>query len=257
MSSFYRIALLLCSLFLLYGTPLYSGEIPFYRWSLGAIAEVPLSISGDMRGDPEQFWDELYNNDNHSAYPLKSDAGMPGLGLGVQLSYRFRRIPFSVYIGGHLTSVSAYHGYDAENPGNFSDFHAQMSIISVSVGGEALLLGRYTDHWNTFGRLGVALNMIGAVVSYEYGNTVIPFEPRFGMDAELGERVTFNLFGPQSVEISVLYRNANLLGKSFTQPTTMAGRTLNDGRNPDDPNDSHRTIAFFSLRLGLRASFGN
>jgi hypothetical protein len=78
---------------------------------------------------------------------------------------------------------------------------------------------------------------------------------------EIGERYHFPRL-PFGIEASINYTNVNLFGKSYTAPIYTRGavfsapnNSINDGKNPNDPNDSSRIIDYLSLRLGARFYF--
>ncbi|HZV13217.1 MAG TPA: hypothetical protein VFA55_08375, partial [Candidatus Kapabacteria bacterium] len=131
---------------------------------------------------------------------------------------------------------------------------AYMALLSGGVGGE-YTMGRRTDIFNAFARAGINGNVIhGSVDLGTEMNTVVYSEFRLGAEGEIGGRLNFS-GTPLAVELGLDYTNANLTGKSYAAPTVqppypLSSRTLNDGANPNDPNDQSRTIDFVSLRIG-------
>ncbi|HET7153439.1 MAG TPA: hypothetical protein VFJ29_06705, partial [Candidatus Kapabacteria bacterium] len=126
--------------------------------------------------------------------------------------------------------------------------------LTGDIGGE-YTLGRYTDLFNAFARVGVNGNVIhGSVDLGTEMNTLVYSEFRLGAEGEIGGRLNF-AGTPLAAEIGLDYTNANLIGKSYSAPGAqppypLHSRTLNDGANPNDPNDQSRTIDFLSLRIG-------
>src|SRR5207244_1728421 len=85
-------------------------------------------------------------------------------------------------------------------------------------------------------------------------------EGRLGIELEVGERYHFthSAFG---IEASLNYTNVNFFGKSYAPPDfrgsifNTATNSINDGKNPNDPNDSPRVIDYISIRIVVRYYF--
>ncbi|TAL67029.1 MAG: hypothetical protein EPN82_15770 [Bacteroidetes bacterium] len=209
-------------------------------------------ISEAMRGKGEEFYNDLSVDYNNSKFPF-GESGTKSFNFGGQLSYRFSESNFSPYLSlnlffFYLNSDASYLSIPA---------HASMTLFVWSLGCE-YTLGLPSDLLNFIGRLGINTSTVAGHIDYFMETDVIPTQ-RLGFETEIGSRL--NIPGtPLAVELLTNYSNINLIGKSYTKPATLPRlylpeRELNDGKNPDDPNDKDRTIDFLSIRLGLRIWF--
>jgi hypothetical protein len=169
----------------------------------------------------------------------------------VQLAHRYPASPWSALAAVNFTSFFT---------DIFSGSYARMYLWTATVGTE-YALGDFADSWNAFGRAGINASLIDGRLHYNslffgvfdtFTNTAL----RFGFEGEIGGRYNLQSF-PLTLETSVGYTNANLIGKSFEQPATRPPYTidstdLNDGANPNNPDQGAKTIDFVSLRLGIR-----
>jgi len=137
-----------------------------------------------------------------------------------------------------------------------------MAVWGVNFGAEYSLLPRWNT-LNVYGRAGVSAQFITGFTNYSYGfgmfRTNVPVAGRLGIEAELGGRWLIPST-PIALELSGGYVYANLIGKSYENPMTIPKndlyeRQLNDGANPNNPDDKSRIIDFASIRLGGRIWF--
>ncbi|OGU12105.1 MAG: hypothetical protein A2X61_09835 [Ignavibacteria bacterium GWB2_35_12] len=209
-------------------------------------------ISEAMRGTGEEFYNDLSKDYNNSKFPF-GESGTQSFNFGGQLSYRFPESNFSPYLSLNLfffflNSDASYLSTSA---------FASITLFVWSLGCE-YTLGLPADLLNIFGRLGINTSTIAGNVHYFTETDVIPTQ-RLGFETEIGGRLNIPET-PLAVELITNYSNINLIGKSYTKPASqprlyLPERELNDGKNPDNPNDKDRTIDFLSIKLGLKLWF--
>jgi len=95
-----------------------------------------------------------------------------------------------------------------------------------------------------------ALNLItGKSYRNNSSQSKVKTSPRLGLNLRIGSE--FLLSSKYFLDVSLKYQLANLIGKSYDiESSNGSGLYLNDGKNPDNPNDSDRNIHFFSFHLG-------
>jgi hypothetical protein len=230
-------------------------EIPHGQWSVAVYSGGAYSVSSSMHGDIGQYEAALASGTTPAQYPFGTYMAFT-VGFGAQFDYRFSKSPWSFFAGSYGSSYNAGHGFGG---GRFT-----MTILSGE-GGIEYTSGQTYQEWNFYGRLGLVPSVIAAQNRASGGNRfsfdslrINSIDSRLGMEVEIGERYHFPRT-PIGIEASINYTNVNFFGKSYSVPTYGAfyGRSgsINDGKNPNDPNDSPRTIDFLSLRLGARFYF--
>jgi hypothetical protein len=227
------------------------------KWSISGWGSQIYPVSSAMRGTSAQFREEIATDYNNTVYPFKDEEGSSPnsslftLGFGGKLSYHIEeQTALFLGIGGQFLSKRQ------------SKDKAFLFFYSTILGTEYTLFPKHT-HLNFFGSAALSLNFIGGNVEYDYffGNseTMIPAVFRLGVEGELGARYIIPST-PVAVELSGNYALTNLIGKSYTKPSakpnaTLPERELNDGANPDNPNDNVRTIDLFQIKLGVKIWF--
>ena len=212
-------------------------------------------VSAAMNGTAEEFYREVSQDNSPSRYPF-GDGDARKFLAGGHLAYRFPESPISLFAG---VQRSIFIGYGT-NGGQ-----AKLRLWTVTLGGE-YSFGDALDRWNGFGRGGINGSLFdGRIIhpgdppfhSWIPGpTTLVDRAVRYGNEAEAGAR--YNLkFSPVSIEASVNYTNANLIGKEYQAPQASrlewsSTTSLNDGADPLDPADRPRTIDYVTLRVGVR-----
>lgn len=205
-------------------------------------------ISNAMNGSSQAFHSQLAVDYNNQVYPF-GDKGTTTGNIGLQIASRLPSSPWGVYIAGN------YYRYYLEGDNFVFTDYALMNIRSLSAGVE-YTYGERQDICNLFARLGVNFNLIDGEVKYLGQLTKVNPAFRAGFESEFGGR--FNIPStPLSVELSIEYVNANLIGKSYTAfserpPQTLDNRELNDGKNPNNSQDVNKNIIFITLRGGIK-----
>jgi hypothetical protein len=259
-----RYFLLFGSLFFLDLLPLAAkGQIeevnaPHGEWSAALFSGFDYSLSSSMHGSIQNYQTAIRNSTTASQFPFGGTRPF-GIGYEVQVAYRYARSPLSLYFTGDGSDYNAGYGFRFSPGGRFT-----MTIISGTAGLE-YTFGQLYQHWNFFGRFGINSNVISS--SFRTGGqnrfsdtTVNGIGQRFGFELELGERYNFSRL-PFGIEASINYTNVNLIGKTYTAPVIGQGffsrgsGDINDGKNPNDPNDNSRIIDYLSFRLGVRYYF--
>lgn len=249
-----KLAQIVIAFFMISGVSLIAQSVQLPgQWSLAVSGNYSTNfgVSSSMRGTGGEFEAELAKDYNNSKYPFGDDR-LKSMNFGLNLAYRFPESPFGAY----LSYSNTY--FAVEDWILFSFRKAWMLASGLTAGGE-YTLGNIDDVWNTFARAGVSFNLImGEVTNWGFKTEIKP-ESRIGFETEFGGRLNIPST-PLALELSANYTNANLFGKSYKKPSAMPPtvikeRKLNDGRNPDNPNDENKTIDFLSLRFGLRIWF--
>jgi hypothetical protein len=238
------------------------------QWSLFLSFDYNYPTASSMRGNGDELRLDIIGDPTYTTarYPF-GDSSTTGYGWGGNIAYRFHDIPVSVLAGlNTVTFVSS----------DTSGQRARLAVETFSLSGE-YSLGGPGDFWNTFVRAGVTASDIHGDIRYVDTahvplptipplivvlpvdvRTEVPNQFRFGIDVGLGARVNIPTL-PISVEGTVDYINANLVGRSYIRAerttTGLPERALNDGPDPDNGNDPGRTIDMLSLRIGLRTWF--
>lgn len=222
------------------------------QWSimLNGNLEGNFGASEAMNGSKDEFLSDVSVDYNNRKYPFGDEATKSG-NIGFMLSYRLVDNPLSFNFG-----VNNYYFY-LQSDGFFSENKALMNIMSFTPGIE-YTYGETSQLWNVFGRLGLNFNIIWGKTEYFIITEVIPTF-RLGGELELGGRLNIPST-PLAIELSAAYVNANLIGKSYTRfserpPQELDKRELNDGKNPDNPDDVNRNIGFITLKAGIRLWF--
>jgi len=235
-------------------------NIPHGQWSASVFGSFQYAFSASMQGNIAQYENALAGGGTPVGYPFGSRPFSGG--LGVEVERRLEKSAFSYYLGASETSFNAGYGFRNSPGGRFS-----MSILSSDLGIE-YTFGQTYQTWNFYGRLGIVPSIITGSNRSSNGNRFVydslrsnSVDSRIGMELEIGER--YHLFRlPFGIEASVNYSNVNLFGKSYTKPVygtgslfTTQNNSINDGKNPNVPNDNSRIIDYLSLRLGVRYYF--
>lgn len=253
-------AMLWCCLTLtlaLYSNPLFAQEdespIRGRTWSIAGTGHINFPVSASMRGTNEEFRADVSQSYNNSKYPFADYTY--AIGWSGKLLYA---LPSSA----HTDLFLGFNGNFIGNSSTTNFDNAFMAVWGVNMGAEYSLLPRWST-LNVFGRASIGASFIHGFTDYDFGfgifRTKVPVAGRLGVEGEIGGRFVI----PSSaiaLEVSGAYLNANLLGKSYTKPPAVPNddlyeRQLNDGANPDNPNDNSRTIDFLSIRLGARIWF--
>lgn len=231
-----------------------SSPIKDRKFSIeGWLSIMPFPVSESMRGTDTDFKQELQKDYTNSRYPFSNDKNFFSLGWGGKVMYSITDNT-DIYIGlsGNFFNKSS----------SVSNDQIFMMIIGTQMGAEYNFLPR-GETINFFARGGLNINFIGGIVDYDYFfglyEARVPFALRLGFDVEPGIRFLIPST-PIALELSGNYYHANLIGKSYTKPAVqpnspLSERELNDGANPDNPNDVSRTIDFFQIKLGARIWF--
>ena len=237
-------------------------EIPHGSWSVAAFGGINYSVASSMHGSIEDYTSAIGNGTTASRYPFGSNHAH-SLPLLVQLSYRYAKSPFGLFIGASGSAFNAGSRYRFSEGGRYT-----LTIGSADAGVE-YTFGQLYQHWNFFGRFGIISSVINTFFRERQGTfsyddfTVSGTGSRFGLEIEIGERYNIirSTFG---IEASLNYTNINMIGKSYTKPVIDQGfyfggggnsGDINDGKNPDDANDNARVIDYLSLRVGARYYF--
>lgn len=232
-----------------------SSPIKDRKFSIeGWLSFMPFPVSESMRGTDAEFKQQLQTNYTSTKYPFSNDGNLFSLGWGGKVFYSLTNNT-DVYVG---LSGNFFSKHDI----SVSRDRVFMMMIGTQIGGEYSFLPR-TETINFFARGGLNLNFIGGIVEYDYFfgvyETRVPLAFRLGFDIEPGIRFLIPST-PIAIELSGNYYHSNLIGKSYTKPAVQPNspleeRELNDGANPDNANDSARTIDFFQIKLGARIWF--
>lgn len=222
-------------------------------WSIVATGVANIPVSASMRGTPAEFRAEIAKDYTNTKYPFASPEY--AIGWSAKLLYA---LPSSAHtdlflgLNGNFIAASESTRQD----------RAFMAVWGVNFGAEYSLLPRWNT-LNVYGRAGVSAQFITGFTNYSYGfgmfRTNVPVAGRLGIEAELGGRWLIPST-PIALELSRGYVYANLIGKSYENPMTIPKndlyeRQLNDGANPNNPDDKSRIIDFASIRLGGRIWF--
>lgn len=234
---------------LLLAQPRLSGQ-----WSLSFDFGYSLPASAGMNGTSSEFQQQVQSNYNNKSYPFGDKRAISTI-TSAMLSYRFPASAWSIYGAeyGFVSTVDngfAKYGFLSEN--------AELDNIATVLGAE-YTLGEPSERLNAFARLGLGFSLLTGYVNYSSSHVDLDATLRGGIDCGIGGRWNWS-FAPVAVEVSVSYYNSNIVGKSYqapsaTPPAQILDRSLNDGKNPNDPNDVSRTIAYLSFRLGGKIWF--
>ena len=234
-------------------------DVPHGQWSAVIFGSFQYSISGSMQGNIVQYENALAAGSTPKQYPFGARPFSGG--FGVQIERRFEKSAFSYYFGASGSSFNVGYGFRNSPGGRFT-----MSILSSDLGIE-YTLGQTYQTWNFYGRVGIVPSIItGSNRSGAGGNRFTydslrsnSTDSRFGMELEIGERYHFPRL-PIGIEASINYTDVNVFGKSYIAPVSygaLFGGTgsINDAKNPNNPNDNPRVIDYFSFRFGGRFYF--
>jgi hypothetical protein len=222
-------------------------------WSLALNAGYTIPVTSGMRGTATEFQRDVREDYSPSRYPYGDDRAL-AFSSGGQMAFRLPGSAVSALAGVQRTTF-----FVDDETGD----EARMALWTFMLGIE-YSLGTYDEAFNGFGRVGVNSSVIDGNVVYRFFppfsfTTEITPAVRIGFESELGAR--YNIAGlPLSVEASVHYAHANLIGMSFEDPgmrppQTLEEVALNDGANPEDPGDVARSIGFVALRATARVRF--
>jgi len=224
------------------------------QWSLAFDFGYSLPASSGMNGSSSEFQQEVQRNYNNKSYPFGDKRAISTI-TAAMVSYRFPSTAWSIYGAeyGFVSTVDngfAKYGFLSEN--------AELDNVATVLGAE-YTFGEPSERLNAFGRFGIGFSLFSGNVNYSNSHVDLAATFRGGVDLGIGGRWNWS-FAPLAIEASVSYYNANLVGKSYqapdaTPPSQILERALNDGKNPNDPNDVSRTIAYLSFRLGGRVWF--
>lgn len=177
----------------------------------------------------------------------------PTLALGFGLDVGF---PLSERLGWYAgASLDRWSNETSE----FYDATADLTRIGAEVGMSATLL-RIGTGLDLVARAGLQANVYTGEIIVDYGafgryTTTVNPAFRLGANVQAGLAYTFK-DSPLTIDLMGGYANGNLVGKSFTKPSASPNQELveielNDGTNPDDPNDTPRVISLWSVKLGV------
>lgn len=233
------------------------------HWSFMVDGGFSSPISSSMQGSITDLytysWQFYFRN-----YPF-GDVTATSHNGGGQIAYRFIESPWSLYAADHF-----YYSYMDDGYPDEGNEYASLLMNTISFGSE-YTLGKPSDAVNFFGRFAMTTSIITAEVQ-SYGNVIINFAgisprnhikstPAVRLGIDLGSGLRWNMhFLPIALEASISYLNANIIGKQYTQPIlgpdfAPIQSGLNDARNPADPDDHDRAIAYVSFKLGTRVWF--
>ncbi len=233
-------------------------DAPHGQWSFAAFSGINISISSAMHGTIEDYHSAIENGTTATQYPFGGNHthSIPVQG---QIAYRYAKSPMSIYLAASASSFNTGFGFRYSPSGRYT------MTIGTTTAGLEYTLGQLYQHWNFFGRLGLNSSLI--VGNYRIRNqdrfmdvALSNNGTRYGIEMEIGERYNISR-SPIGIEASLNYTNVNLIGKSYTDPALNQGLfsrgsgDINDGKNPNDPNDNARVIDYLSLRVGARIYF--
>jgi hypothetical protein len=233
----------------LFAQPKLPGE-----WSLEGDLGYTIPVSSGMRGTSTQFQQDIQKNYNNKTYPFGDSRALSFIGSTI-LSYRFPASSWSAYGAIYGITSGVDNGF-AQN--TILSENADLFDLAYVLGTE-YTLGDPSERLNAFARIGLALSWFSGDVNYFGNHVALTPAYRGGIDLGIGGRWNW-AFAPLALEVSVSYLDANVVGKSYQAPSTappnqLLERSLNDGKNPNDPNDVSRTISYLSFRLGGRVWF--
>jgi hypothetical protein len=204
------------------------------QWSFGLQTGYNITLSSSLNGT----WSEFRSEENRSDEPLPRPEVLPfgestyPFNFGVQLAYRFKDSPISLYAG----MQSTYFWTQSSENQTQSPESAALGVFALNVGSE-YTFGEPSEMWNFFGR--GAVNFNGTSLRYPLYSQFFSNDDwtemsvRYGFEAEAGSR--FNIPStPLALEASVNYTNPLITGKG--------NRASNEERSLD----------FISFRLGAR-----
>jgi hypothetical protein len=236
------------------------GDVPQPRWSAAYFGSFQYTTSAAMQGQIADYETALAHGKAPAKYPF---ANQPYAGaVGFTTEHRFEKSPIGIYFSLSVLNFNEGNGFRNSPEPRFS-----MSIFSTCLGIQ-YIFGQVYQTWNFYGRLGFVPSSISSTnrstgtnrffTSDSLRNNTL--DTRQGLEFEIGERYHFlgTSFG---IEASLNYTNVNLFGKSYTKPVLGSGslfnvnNSINDGKDPSDPNDNARVIDYFSVRIGARYYF--
>ena len=225
---------------------------PMHPWTVAIEGAYASGVSASMRGTNSEFQSDLEKDYNNSHYPF-GDPNAFGVGFGIQADYRFLPNDFGIYAAvrsaGFLTTETLIEDT------------AFMDVNTLAVGAS------YTyDLSNAFdlgAEAGINGSLIGGHIAYNtffYRGTTSITTPNTRFGFELGLRADWNPWAFLLVRAFVKYSDMNVIGKSYTPPPTsppnpLLTRALNDGANPNNPNDKPRTIDYVLSGLAIGVQF--
>lgn len=202
-----------------------------------------------MKGTVDGVVSDAANDYIVTQYPF--DDPTSALGFGLDLGYRLS------------DRFGLYFGASADFWSNEVDVSYNATADLTRIGGEiglSAVIWPIASGLDLIGRAGLQLNVYSGeiVVSYgAFGTYTTTVNPAFRLGANIQAGLSYTVpRSPLTIDIMGGYANGNLIGKSFTKPTATPNDDLNeielnDGVNPDDPNDEPRVISLWSARLGV------
>lgn len=224
------------------------------QWSLEFDLGYTFPTSASMKGTLNNFQSDVQKNYNNTSFPFGDSRAFTSTG-GAALSYRFPFSAWSLY-GAEYGFVSYVDNGFAKN--TFLSENAELDNVATVLGAE-YAIGSPSERLNAFARLGLALSYFSGNVNFSGNHVELSPTFRGGIDLGIGGRWNWS-FVPLALEVSISYLNANLVGKSYQTPDAipphqLLQRSLNDNKNPNNPYDVSRSIAYLSFRLGVRIWF--
>ncbi len=199
---------------------------------------------GDMRsGD---VIDIFIDRDFQNGYGLSKI----GFNFGVEYTLRKSELPIDFTGSIQINSFSNSQTFTIQNFDTRSESELKLTgrIYSFVAGVRLPLNLTPTSRFYLGAEPGLNL-----ITGKSYRNNLsqrgVKTSPRLGLNLKIGSE--FLLSTKYFLDVSLNYQLANLIGKSYhAESGNEPGLYLNDGKNPDNPNDSDRNIHFFSLHLG-------
>ncbi len=220
------------------------------QWSLyvGGNIFTNLGVSNEMQGTLNRTEEQFMMYGDYAEFPF-GDKNTTSIKGEITLFYRLPDKKYSFFISNQAVMFSVNNGIKPFF--SYYEKEATLHILSFLPGIE-YSFGNENDLLNYFGKFGIGFNLISGSVRYidDYADVIPEF--RMGFQAETGGRLNIP-YTPVSIELSVGYTNANLIGKSREENQYAAYEIyLNDSSN--DEFDS-KTIDFLSANIGLKFWF--
>jgi opacity protein-like surface antigen len=217
------------------------------HWTITLEGGYASGVSASMRGTNAEFQSDIEKDYNNRTYPF-GDPNAWGAGGGLRIEYRFLPGNFSAYASGRLIGFTT---------SDASKDSATLSVGSIGLGGKYTYdISRSLD---LFASAGINGNLIGGSIVYTFG-TVNITTPNSRYGFELGLGADWNPWSIILLRLFADYSDVNVIGKSYTVPAAspqnfLFSRALNDGANPNNPNDSPRTIDYFLFGIAAGVRF--
>jgi len=218
-----------------------------HPWTIVLEGGYASGVSASMRGTNAQFQSDIEKDYNNSTYPF-GDPNAWGESVGVRVEYRFLPGNISAYTSARLTPFTT---------SNSAGDSAELAIGSISLGAQYSY--DISPSLDVFGKAGINGSQIVGQLIYYFGTVNVPTpNDRYGF--ELGLGADWNPWSILLLRIFADYSDVNAIGKSYTAPAAsppyfILSRALNDGVNPNNPNDKPRTIDYLLIGIAFGVRF--